>query len=281
MALLEAQVDAEFFEGLQVFADAASATGVPWLMVGATARILLLEKVYGWPTGDGTQDVDFAVLVGDWIHYEKLCARIAEQPVIETKGRLVKRFQTRRGFPFDLLPYGGVEENDKQVFWPPNRDSLMTVRGFAGAGKDAIHVRVNGDLIVPVASPVGLCALKLFAWQERGAQQIGRDAKDVAYLFRHIERLLPREQLHEAHIGELEDADYDARLAALDVFGQQVATQLENDERVFMETVLSIELEQDTDARLVRDLNKHITANKPERIVEMLRAFLRGMRRGY
>lgn len=281
MAMLDAGVGADFFDGLRLFADAANADGVPWLVVGATARILLLEKVYGWPAGLGTQDTDFAVQVGDWSHYKSLCERLARHPEIETNGSLPKRFRTKREFQFDLLPYGGIEENEKQVFWPPDRDFLMTVRGFAGAAQNAVHVRVNGELIVPVVSPAGLCALKLFAWQERGAQEVGRDAKDVAYLFRHIERLLPAEYLFEMHIGELEDADYDADLAALDVFGQQVAFLLENEERIFMGTFLSAELAQETDTTLVRDLRKYLPANKPERIVDMLRAFLRGMRRGY
>lgn len=279
--LAETQVDADFFEGLQAFAAAAGNAEVPWLVVGATARILLLERIYGWPAGGGTQDVDFAVLVGDWDHYETLCAHIASQPAVETGGRMIKRFQTRRGFQFDLLPYGGVEENDRQVFWPPDRDFLMTVRGFAGAARHAVPVVVNGEITVPVVNPAGLCALKLFAWQERGAQQVGRDAKDIAYLFRHIDRLLPRESLFEMHGEELEDADYRADLCALDVFAQQVTSLLADDERLFMDAFLSEDLAQETDARLVRDLQRYLLPDKPERITDMLHAFRRGMRRGH
>lgn len=279
MAILEARVDADFLEVLRLFSVAARETDVPWLVVGATARILLLENVYGWPAGLGTQDVDFAVLVGDWNHYEALCAQLFEQPGVEANKRPAKRFRTKRGFLFDLLPYGGVEENDKQVFWPPDRDYLMTVRGFAGAARDAVNIRVNGELDVSVASPAGLCALKLFAWEERHAQEIGRDAKDIAYLFRNIERWLPAESLFEDRLVELEDAEYDARLAALDILGQQVSFLLENGERVFLKELMENEVEQHTDGQLLRDLQRYLAPDEPSRIADMLTAFLRGLKR--
>ncbi len=67
------QVDENFYEMLAAFSKAAKEANVPWLMVGATARVLLLEKIYGWPVGVATEDTDFAVQVENWAHYEKLC----------------------------------------------------------------------------------------------------------------------------------------------------------------------------------------------------------------
>lgn len=95
---------------------------------------------------------------------------------------------------FDLVPYDGVENDNKQVFWPPGNDDVMTVRGFESAAKDAVNIIVNKTLTVPVVSPRGLCALKFFAWHERHAQHPGRDASDIAYLLRNIERLYSAEK---------------------------------------------------------------------------------------
>ena len=60
------EVDEALFEVLSVFSQAAESVETSWLLVGATARILLLENIYRLPQGRATQDVDFGVQVGDW-----------------------------------------------------------------------------------------------------------------------------------------------------------------------------------------------------------------------
>jgi len=60
------QVGESFYQLLEVFSTAAEQENVPWLMIGATARVLLLEKVYGWPRGLATEDTDFAVPVPEY-----------------------------------------------------------------------------------------------------------------------------------------------------------------------------------------------------------------------
>lgn len=279
MTLLEVHVDADFFEGLHRFAEVASESEIPWLIVGATARILLLEKIYRWPVGLATQDTDFAVQVGSWTQYAALCERLLQQPGFEANNRPAKRFQVRQNLQFDLLPYGGVEEKNRQVFWPPDRDYLMTVRGFAGAARNAVIIRVNDALDVPVASPAGLCALKLFAWEERHAQEVGRDARDIAYLFKHIECWLPNERLFEVGLSELEAADYDAQLAALNLFGQKVCTLLAQDEHEFLCTFLTENVTQGVDGRLIRDLTSYLKPSDPQRTTDMLANFLHGLNR--
>ena len=53
-----------------------------------------------------------------------------------------------------------------------------------------LYLLVNQKLTIPVVSPSGLCALKFFAWEERHIQHPGRDAKDIAYLFKNIEHYI-------------------------------------------------------------------------------------------
>jgi len=99
---------------------------------------MLLEQIYGWPQGIGTQDIDFAVQVGDWEHYRLLCEYIARNDVFEAERKPVKRFKSKEDRIFDLVPYGGVENERKQVFWPPDNDNddVMTVRGFETTAKE-------------------------------------------------------------------------------------------------------------------------------------------------
>lgn len=268
-----ARIDENLYQLLSAFSEAASTENVPWMLVGATGRILLLEKVYGWPKGVATEDTDLAVQVDSWEHYEVLCKRLADLGVFRPMQKPAKRFASQYDLLFDLLPYGGVETGIKQVYWPPNNDDLMTVRGFGCAHRDAIIVNVNDTLDVPVASPRGLCALKLFAWEERSRQHPGRDAKDLAYLFQNIERLYPLEALHADFNEALEAADYDPELAGLYQLGAEVKALLEEDETEFLAEFLAKELAQEDDSVLVRDMYRYYSAADIERVIKILKSF--------
>lgn len=268
-----AQVEENFFQLLASFSSAATAENVPWIMVGATARMLLLEKVYGWPQGIATEDTDFAVLVDSWEHYTRLCQCLTEQGDLKPLQKPAKRFATNNNLLFDLVPFGGVETGIKQVYWPPHNDDLMTVRGFASAHTDAIHVRVNNKLTVPVISPAALCALKLFAWEERHHQHPGRDAKDIAYLFQNIESLFPAEKLHTEHQIALEKNDYDIELAAIYQFGITVKEILEPDDAKFLSEIIKDEVAQEDDSKFVRELLQYLSTKEIKRVMQMLESF--------
>lgn len=50
---------------------AAYEMNVEAFMVGAMARIILLEKVYGLPVSRASRDIDFAVVVKNWKYFGK------------------------------------------------------------------------------------------------------------------------------------------------------------------------------------------------------------------
>lgn len=271
------QVDKYFYEMLASFSKIAEDEKVPWLLVGATARILLLENVYGWTKGVATADTDFAVQVASWEHYETLCEQLIKQGNFKPLQRPTKRFVSHHDILFDLLPYGGVETGIKQVYWPPNNDYLMTVRGFDSAHNDAIKVEVNNKLDVPVISPRAFFALKMFAWEERHSQHPGRDAKDLAYLIQNIESLYSAEILHTQHPETLEKNEYDFELAALSQFGETVKELLMPKDNEFLRLFLNKEVDQEDDSPFVREIYRYLPTKNIERVVTMLRIFYKSL----
>jgi predicted nucleotidyltransferase len=272
-----AEVDAALYEVLAAFSEAADSVQTPWLVIGATARIMLLENVYGWPPGLGTQDVDFGVQVGDWDHYKQLCDYITKNDVFEAERKPTKRFVSKDNMVFDLVPYGGVEDDKRQVFWPPHNDDVMTVRGFESAGKDAVPVLVNQKLTVPVISPGGLCALKFFAWEERHTQHPGRDAKDIAYLFKNIGSLYSPETLFNKYLNAVETADYQIQSAGHYQLGCNVAVLMSGDDCRFLISFISEELEKNEDSDLCRELHQYTNMASLEETKMALEFFYRGL----
>lgn len=271
------KVDDALFEVLAAFSEAAISVNAPWLIIGATARILLLERIYGWPPGLGTQDIDFAVQIGDWDHYGRLCEFIMKNNVFEAERKPTKRFRSKKNRIFDLVPYGGVENEQQQVFWPTHKDDVMTVRGFGSAAKDAIQVLVNQKLMVSVISPRGLCALKFFAWEERHAQQAGRDAKDIAYLYKNIESLYPPAKLFGDYPNAVEEADYQIQSAGHYQLGCDVGDLISKNDREFLINLISSELGKHEDSVLCRELHKHTNMSSIDETHKALNYFYKGI----
>ena len=271
------EVDESMLEVLASFSAAAEGVKATWLIIGATARIILLEQIYGWPQGIGTQDIDFAVQVGDWDHYQHLCEYITKNDVFEAERKPTKRFRTKENMVFDLVPYGGVENEVNQVFWPPDNDDVMTVRGFESAAKDAVPVIVNQELMVQVVSPRGLCALKFFAWEERHQQHPGRDAKDIAYLYKHIESLYAPDKLFSNYPRAVEVADYNIQNAGHYQLGYDAAELITDEEQDFLIELLSNELKDNEDSALCRELHKYTNMQTIEETKNALHYFYKGL----
>ena len=83
----------------------------------------------------------------------------------------------------------------------------MNVMGFSEAFESAMQVKINAnpDVTIPVASPAGICLLKLVAWLDRARELKAKDATDIAYLIQsytnipEISAAVYEEDYMEAH----------------------------------------------------------------------------------
>ena len=267
------RVDDALFTLLEAIYSTAKVNDIQWLLVGATARALLFEQIYECKPGNRTSDVDFAVQVGTWKQYEALCQSFEQQGFIKLHQRTpAKRYQTNDNLLFDLLPFGGIEIREKEVYWPPNNDELMTVRGFRSASLDAIATTVNNRLIIPLVSVTGLFALKVFAWDERHHQQRGRDASDLAYIINDIYSIPFMLDEHEEWV---QQNDYDFQLAALAVLGTKVSQMLDDSDQQYFKQIVQLQITQGADGPLARELKHYLVTLSSETIIRILKTIIR------
>uniref|UniRef100_A0A486XMW0 Nucleotidyltransferase n=1 Tax=Rheinheimera sp. BAL341 TaxID=1708203 RepID=A0A486XMW0_9GAMM len=172
----------------------AVALDIPILIVGATARDIILVHGFGAAIERGTRDVDFGIEVQSWQHYQTL-QQALQQAGFAADSQKAHRFSTHdsAGMPWevDLIPFGNVSNPKGQILWPPANDIAMTVLGFAEAYATGWNIMLTGDprFGVKVASPAGILLLKLIAWTERGQEFQGKDASDIYYLIRHYSKI--------------------------------------------------------------------------------------------
>lgn len=281
MAEHAAKVDAVTFALLNAVSKAAEATDVHWMVTGAWGRVLLLEAVYGLPVGRATEDVDFAVMVESWPHYDRLVAAICRDPEFSQDPKQVQRIRYRAESYLDLVPFGGVESDTQQIAWPPQGDFVMSVSGFRDALADAVPVRVNDALMAPVVSPVGLLLLKLLAWHERRARNPGRDAADIAYVLRHAASLITETVLFEEHLALVSGLEYDIDLAAAHILGEQIGKLAAAKAQERLAAILAPLASEGEDALLVRDVTARMPGEDHGRVGARLMQLKAGFEAGF
>ena len=208
---------------------AAARLGVPVFIVGAVARIILLENVHGLTAGRATTDVDFAFALDDWPQFQAIKNLLLENSKFNASQRVAHRLYFRHSeqghsYKVDLIPFGGVETSENIITWPPDMDIMMNVAGFSDALAAAVPVEVGPGIEISVASLPGIAILKLFAWADR-RQENSKDALDLLALLRSYHEAGNVNRIYEEAraLAALEIVGYDLELAGAWLLGNDVA----------------------------------------------------------
>lgn len=194
---------------------------MPYVVVGASARDLVLHHGHGAEIRRATDDVDFAMEVPDWNAFNGLKDKLIEQGFIETRAphRLISATDT----VVDIVPFGAIENEQDTIAWPPKGDAIMNVLGFKEACEHAEWVRVQSEpeIDIPVVTPVGMSLLKIISWTDRAAELRNKDAKDIAYILTNYEVIPEVTDTLYTDTQIMETYDWDLTQAAACLLGQR------------------------------------------------------------
>lgn len=172
----------------------ADALAISYLVIGATARDIILHHGFGAAIERGTRDVDFAIQVKSWQQFEQLKAKLFTDgfKAHETKAhQLIISLTDGDEWEVDIIPFGSIAGDSHSITWPPQHDIEMSVIGFNEAFNNALNVTISDTpkLEIKVASPAGMLLLKLKSWQEREPHIRGKDTIDIYYLIKHYSKI--------------------------------------------------------------------------------------------
>lgn len=217
---------------IQEIHKASKALGIPVFLVGAVARIILLENVFGLAAGRTTTDVDFAFALDDWEQFKALKNFLLTNADFEESKRITHRLLVRlpgteHKYKVDLIPFGGVETSTNTIAWPPDMTVMMNVAGYCDALAAAVIVEVSPGINMAIASLPGITILKLFAWADRG-QENPKDAIDLVLLLRSYHEAGNESRIYEEEgaLAALETAGYDIELAGAWLLGNDAAVMV-------------------------------------------------------
>ncbi len=221
------KVDPRTVEVLQLIERLASALDIPYVVIGATARDLILHHYYGARIQRATQDIDFAIQVADWSAFAALTDALENEGFEATK--MAHRFKSPTGGAVDIVPFGAVEDEQATIAWPPAGDIKMTVLGLEEALATSIRVFLTegAEPGIPVATPTGLTILKLIAWTERPSDIRIKDAKDLVYIIESQEHIPAVQDECYGDQGLMGSYEWDINLSAAEILGRNVRDVLQ------------------------------------------------------
>lgn len=173
----------------EVVHDIAAQLKISYLVVGASARDLVMYHGFGAKIERATADADFGIEVPNWKTFDAFRKALLKKGFIET--RHPHRLLSPQQIPIDIVPFGEIADSDANITWPPDNSFKMQVLGFQEACDDSLNVCIqeNPELNIFVATPAGLALMKLIAWKDREADKRKKDANDLHYLLRNYEKI--------------------------------------------------------------------------------------------
>ena len=281
---LSGKIDPASLALFETLSEAAGSLGVPFFVVGATARDLIFELGHGLPSRRTTNDKDFGVRVASWGEFEKL------KESLFTSGQFkptkeVHQLLYRGELLIDILPFGGIADANGEIRWPPDEDVAMSMVGFEDAYRAALKVRVRASppLDILVASTPGLAIMKLVSWADRPQDRV-RDAGDLVHILENYLDVGNRERLFEEHMDLVDIAGFDYVRTGARLLGRDIAS-IGNPETIGrIREILAKETADQGQYRLIQDMMAGRGAaleereNRFEELLALLRQLVKGIK---
>jgi len=252
-----------------------AAPGVEWLLVGAMARDLLLHYGHGIRVGRATEDVDLAIAVSDWEEYERVRRQMLDSSLFTDPEQQPHRLRYRTTMRLDIVPFGGVEQADRTIAWPPNGEPRMTVIGFAEAFENAQVILLPDNIDIAVVNLPMLILLKIIAWYDRKHRRPGVDANDALFLLSQYLECGNRRRLFSDHADLLDNPCFDYEVAGAVLAGRDLKELLTNDHPALsaLKEIIQPQVRTKHPGVLIRE----VPAHQMERFADLLGGFLQGL----
>ena len=272
---ISGKIDPRIVEVFSSVSNVLTELNMPYIVVGATARDLVLHHGHGAEIRRATDDVDFAIEVPDWNAFNVLKNKLSEEGFKETKAqhRLISPTDTI----VDIVPFGEIEHEQDAIAWPPKNDVVMNVLGFKEACEHAewVRVQIEPDIDIQVVTPVGMSLLKIISWSDRAADKRNKDAKDIAYLLTNYEVIPEVKDTLYTDTQIIETYDWDITQAAACLLGQRARDIAKENTVARFDALVNKELGKLNFNLLAEEMCSHIEIEFGKK-QQLLSAFLDG-----
>ena len=220
---LSGKIDKVTVSALGCIHHILSSIGIPFFVVGATARDILLDVSHGIGSKRATVDIDIAVFIENWDQFKLLKDELI-RTIDFTPTREIQRLLFKKRLPVDIVPFGGVAEKGDFIEWPPDRSFKMSVVGFRECYQRVVQVKISDkpEVIINVVSLAGLAILKLISWDENSDRR-HKDASDLFFIIQNYLDAGNLERLFDEAPDIVDSGDYNYEAGSARLLGRDIS----------------------------------------------------------
>ena len=250
---LSGKIEKPIVNALYTLKKVADSLNIPFFVVGASARDLILKHCYGIEPPRKTGDIDLGVEAANWQQFKELT-----ESLIAT-GQFFPTKETQRFLCgvilIDIVPFGPITDDNKKISWPPEHEIIMSMVGFKEAFEYSITVRLSSDpvLDIKLSTLPGLAIMKLISWKDKYPER-KRDAGDLLLIMSEYEEAGNSERLYGEELPLLQEEDFDARMAGIRLLGRDIAKISDPQTFRIIKSILDGEIEDVSQYKLVSDM---------------------------
>ncbi len=250
---LSGKIEQPVVETLHIVKKVADSLHISFFVIGASARDFILKHHYGIEPRRKTGDIDIGLEVANREQFKTLFESLISTGQFSLTP---ERQRLRCGVVLiDMLPFGAITDEGKNIRWPPEHEILMSMVGFEEAYAHSITARLSSapDLDVKLASLPGLAIMKLISWREKYPDR-KRDAEDLLFIMNKYEEAGNSERLYEKDLPLLQEEGFDTRLAGARLLGRDMAKICDSKTFPMLKEILDAETEEMSQYKLVADM---------------------------
>ncbi len=243
---------------LGVFSDVskvAASLGIPFFVIGATARDIVLDYGFGIQPSRATLDLDLGVRVADWEEFQALTEGLVASGAFTTSPAAQRFFHKKSSFPIDIVPFGKISAIGGTILWPPEHEVEMNILGFEEAYTHAWVVQLSNDLEICFASPAGWALLKIISWNDRDRSARMKDAQDLALILRNYVQAGNADRLYDEEGALFQEEEYEFEYAGARLLGRDLAKIAKPETVQAVMDIIEMETNEQSQYRLVAEMS--------------------------
>ncbi len=255
-------------ELLRKLTDSFSKMDKEFYVIGATARDIVMQQLLDTESKRRTRDLDIAIAIPDWETFEQVKQSLIADG-FEKSSDMQQRFYYGE-YELDIVPYGVVAKEDDKIYWPPEEEIAMSVKGFDEVLSEAITVSIDDDFKVKIASLHGLFLLKFNAWLDRNTKT-SKDAEDMSFIFsNYFLANLEREIHQEVYDWE----NFDDYIVGGYWLAYDIVALLNKEQLCYYKEIIEGELAKEEESRLINQMIENSYGLKYETVRDTWQAIV-------
>lgn len=98
-------------EIIQTLQEILGKQAYDFLLIGASARDLIIDTIYDLGISRSTEDVDFAIYVPEWDAYEKVLQKLIASGHFQST-KITHKLLFKNRYEVDIVPFGDIQNED-------------------------------------------------------------------------------------------------------------------------------------------------------------------------